>query len=284
MNSVGSLPLSFLKNTNDYKARAAFANAKSIMAQYKIKAEIKKNSEILFQDFKPLKNMSLMINDIEDDISYKEFDKASQKSARLIELLIDGLRYFQTYDWLLLRTIISLGYLSWIAYSTLFIIKTYYLGDQKGPQAELRESFYISINVGFWLSLTSLYTLLYQKDSPLTYYFYGFFPLYYTTAALKEWPIIPGILTNLKFNGQNFITLGQISFYLVSLEILVASYFQREILTVCLLAMGLLWPLTMPKAFAERHFRILRAWRVACLITSVFTLLPVELEEEVSLM
>lgn len=284
MNSVGTLPLPYLKNSDEYKANAAFANALSIMAQYKIKSESKKKTELFFKDFTPLKNISVLIQEIEENIANRSYEKASQDSAHLIALLIEGLRYFQTYDWLLLRTIISLGYLGWIVYSTLFIIKTYSVGDQITKLPPVSGKFYFFVNIGFWALLIAFYALLHQKDSPLTYYFYGVFPLYFATAAVKEWSIVPGILENLKFTGSNLKTIAHISFYLISLEVLVISYFYREILTVCLLVMGLIWPMTMPKAFIDRHFVVLRSWRVACLITSVFTLLPVELEEDTLLM
>jgi GPI ethanolamine phosphate transferase 1 len=284
MNSVGILPLPFLKNTDAYKAQALYANALSILAQYEIKFESKKRTELFFQDFAPLKNMTFLVQKINIDIANGSFKQASEESVKLIELLIEGLRYFQTYDWLLLRTIISFGYLGWISYSTLFIIKTYTLGDQKLLPSDFSDIYYYIVNFGFWITLIAFYALLYQKDSPLTYYCYGVFPIFFAQAAFKEWPLIPGILANLKFTSSNFNTIVHIAFYLISLEVLVVSYFYREILTLCLLVMGLLWPMTMPKAFAERHFLILRAWRATCLLTSVFTLLPVELEEDVLLM
>jgi hypothetical protein len=35
--------------------------------------------------------------------------------------------FFFSYDWRFLRSIVSIGYVGWIAYSLLFIIKTYVL-------------------------------------------------------------------------------------------------------------------------------------------------------------
>ena len=49
----------------------------------------------------------------------------------MIDTCLQGLRYYQTYDWLFLRSIVSFGYIGWIVYSTLFILRAYIKIDSK---------------------------------------------------------------------------------------------------------------------------------------------------------
>ena len=275
MNSVGTLPLAFLSNTEEYKAKAIYQNALGILAQYLKKSTIKGETELLFQPFQPLLNYSAQTGEIEQDIKSRRFDVAVDKTKKFMGLLIEGLRYYQTYDWLLLRSIVSLGYLGWITYSTIFIIKTY---SRSTDLTAKKHSFLF--NVISFLLFSGICILLHFKDSPVSYYFYAAFPVWFWTRSLGEFEVIYSLFEsfNLKKNGS---TIVHVFFYLASLEVLVLSYFYREILTVCLLVMGFVWPFFMPAGFRERHYFILRAWRTLCFITSIFTLLPVELEEDV---
>ena len=172
-----------------------------------------------------------------------------------------------------------MGYLGWIAYSTLFIIKTYAAVKKNNTKQS-----YLLVNVAATVVYGGLCAVLYYKDSPLSYYLYAVFPVIFLANCIKESYLIPYIVSSTaSASSGGSVALYTIS-YLLSLEVLVISYFYRELLTVCLLLMGFLWPVFMPAGFRERHYSILRAWRALCFITSIFTLLPVELEENVLLM
>ncbi|KAJ3107774.1 Glycosyl phosphatidyl inositol anchor synthesis [Phlyctochytrium bullatum] len=125
MNSVGVLPLEYLENTDEYKAKAAFGNAKQILQQYLVKEESKRRTELSFVPFSPLLNHTKRMDEIQALIGAGHIELAEAKSMQMVQLCIDGLRYYQTYDWLFLRSIISAGYAGWIAYSLLFMVKTY---------------------------------------------------------------------------------------------------------------------------------------------------------------
>lgn len=73
-------------------------------------------------------------------------------------------------------------------------------------------------------------------------------------------------------------------FYVISMEILVFSYFDRRVLTCWMIFAGLGWPLSMPKKFVAEHIALISCWTMLCLSTSVFTLLSVELAEDINLM
>lgn len=46
-------------------------------------------------------------------------------TQELRSLALQGLHYFQTYDWLMLMTVITLGYLGWMVYLILHVLKSY---------------------------------------------------------------------------------------------------------------------------------------------------------------
>ncbi|KAI8897625.1 Phosphatidylinositolglycan class N-domain-containing protein [Globomyces pollinis-pini] len=275
VNSVGKLPIDFLDNTEEYKAEAKFANAKEILAQYILKSELKEKSEIMFQPFKPLVNYTSRLSEIKSLIDEKDYDLAERKSDLLVDLAIEGLRYYQTYDWLLLRTIVSFGYFGWIVFSSVFIIKTYSLNE-----APFNTSVTTRVVSAILFSILGFF--LHSKDSPISYYAYSIFPIFFWSRIAQDYSFIKTLVSN-TFSGKNFSTFIHTLLYIFTLEVLVLSYFYRELLTICLLFIGLIWPMTLNKEFCERHCSILRTWRLVTVVTSVFTLLPVELEENIIL-
>lgn len=97
MNSVGVLPLSYLNNSEHYKALAAFGNAKQVLASFLVKEELKKKHEIFFQPFKLLMNHSKILQDIEEKINLNLIQEAEAQSLILIRLCLSGLNYYQKY-------------------------------------------------------------------------------------------------------------------------------------------------------------------------------------------
>lgn len=66
-----------------------------------------------------------MLNEIEYQISAKNHEAAMKLSEELRGLALQGLNYFQTYDWLMLMTVISLGYIGWMIYLVLHVLQSY---------------------------------------------------------------------------------------------------------------------------------------------------------------
>ncbi len=96
MNSVGVLPLEYLDNTEEYKANAIFKNAQGLLNQFLVKANRKGETELLFQPFKPLLDYKQRVETIGNDIQKGKFKMAEEQSLKLMELLLEGLRYYQT--------------------------------------------------------------------------------------------------------------------------------------------------------------------------------------------
>ncbi|KAJ3271888.1 Glycosyl phosphatidyl inositol anchor synthesis [Terramyces sp. JEL0728] len=277
-NSVGKLPIPYLKNSEKYKAEALFANSKGILAQYLIKASKKEKTELVLKPYKPLVNYTDILSTIEKDIAAGNYNKAEALSSTLIDLSIEGLRYYQTYDWLLLRSIVSLGYLGWIIYSVLFITETYYANPGRDLKATGHPPKVLHVQLAQLVIFAAFSGILFYKESSISYYAYLVFPVYFWGEIVKKLDYIHTLVAGV-FDQSRIKSYGYSIMYLASLELLVLSYFYRELLTFYLLLMGFLWPLSMKLEFRNRHTHLINFWRLLCSTTCIFTLLPVEVEE-----
>lgn len=73
----------------------------------------------------PLINYSSVLGQIEDFISAHDYDAAMKSSENLRRLSLAGIHYFQTYDWLMLMSTVTLGYVGWMINLVLHILKSY---------------------------------------------------------------------------------------------------------------------------------------------------------------
>lgn len=176
-NSVGELPLPFIAASLKDKAQAALVNVQGILEQYRVKEEQKKNTEVRYRPFKPLSDNGLSperrVADIQKLIDNGNFEEAIEESDALMQIGLSGMRYLQTYDWLFLRALITIGYLGWIVYALAIVIDSYVLHGQVQ----------VSRTAGGVIIASSMLAALYASfaisKSPLTYYVYAFFPVFF---------------------------------------------------------------------------------------------------------
>lgn len=87
--------------------------------------DTKEATSLFFKPFKPLAHYSSLLDQIEDQISNGDYEAARKLSENLWDLALQGLHYFQTYDWLMLMTVIILGYIGWMTYIVLHVLQSY---------------------------------------------------------------------------------------------------------------------------------------------------------------
>ncbi|KAI7873011.1 phosphatidylinositolglycan class N [Spinellus fusiger] len=282
VNSVGELPLDYLEGDESVKAEAAFANARQIAEQYRIKHDTKQEKELFFRSFKPLsgtKDPQHYLEKIQTLIHQQNYVAAETLSKELMRECLDGLRYFQTYDWLFLRSIITAGYVGWCIFCLEYVIRHYIALEPRYPAVVER---YSPVIDGVCITLFgALSSMLWIQDMPGMYYVYVFFPVYFWRQILQNTSIFVAFLNTISRHGWSRPLWNCVGSLLV-LEALVCSYFYREILTVCFLLLSA-WPLWMPARLRRHHSSLLGAWSILCLCTSVFTLLPVEKGENISM-
>ncbi|KAL1954418.1 hypothetical protein VTO42DRAFT_1188 [Malbranchea cinnamomea] len=276
VNSVGQLPLAYIDASPEEKALAALANVQEVLEMYHVKEERKKASSIRFRPYAPFtephRSPESQITAIRRLVEKGKYDLAIARSSELFHEALEGLRYLQTYDWLFLRTIVTIGYLGWIAFAAMTVIDLHVLhGSAQAVRSTGTIIFFSSLLVG-------LYSALWVQKSSWRYYAYGFFPVFFWEEVVALRPAFRAgkeiIFSHIKSWTGWVVLFFQICIYIGMLEALVQSYFHREIYTVCFVLAGL-WPLLYGVKFLYANKLLVAAWTVGCWSMSIFTLLPV---------
>jgi len=175
VNSVGELPLSYLSTDLPEKAEAALVNTKGILEMYRVKEEQKKATELRYRPYQVLgdegNSAEHRISIIRAHINEHRYKEAISESNSLIKIGLEGLRYLQTYDWLFLRALVTIGYLGWIAFALTTVIDLHVLhGKAKTSRTLTSTIFFSSV-------LLILFASFIASKSPITYYSYAIFPV-----------------------------------------------------------------------------------------------------------
>lgn len=276
VNSVGEIPLSYLKAPIAQKAEIALANLRGLLEMYAVKEAEKQRTELRYKPFSAFagdgNSVAEKVSRIEEAIKLGLHEESIHMSKTLFQEALQGLRYLQTYDWLFLRVLISMGYLGWMAYATTTVIDVHVL---HGASANERSS----VSLVFFSSvLVLLYASFIISESPITYYAYAIFPVYFWEEVFAR---RSGLIAGLKkLFGNSSVSTSYLFFgaealaFVAVLEGLVQSYFHRSIFTVCYV-LGALWPFIYGADFVTANISIVLPWAAGCLWLSIFTLLPV---------
>ncbi|PGH06802.1 GPI ethanolamine phosphate transferase 1 [Helicocarpus griseus UAMH5409] len=276
VNSVGELPLSYLDASPKEKALAALANTQGVLEMYRVKEENKRASLLRYQPYEPFggneHSIEQRISEIEKMISRKKYDEAIKQSSNLLHTALEGLRYLQTYDWLFLRTIVTAGYLGWIAYALTTVIDLHVLHGTSVPsRTTLSTMFFSSV-------LVILYSVFWVQKSSWRYYAYGIFPVFFWEEVVARRNALAAgrkiLLSHVQSFGGYLSFALQLLIYVGVLQALVQSYFDREIYTICFI-LAAIWPITYGIGFLSRNKLLVATWSIGCGLLSTFTLLPV---------
>ena len=184
VNSVGELPLPYLAAGPRAKAEATLVNAQEVLEMYRVKEDQKRSTEIRYKPFAQLgddqHSVEHRIARIRQVLDEGNHDQAIRMSQDLLHVGLQGLRYLQTYDWLFLRTLVTIGYLGWMAFAFTTVIDLYVLHGT----TEAYRTVYISGAFG-GLAAT-LFTSLAIRKAPITYYAYSIFPLIFWEEVLAR--------------------------------------------------------------------------------------------------
>jgi phosphatidylinositol glycan class N len=274
VNSVGELPLAFLSADQQTKAQAMLVNAREILEMYRIKEHQKKNTVLRYKPFPGFSDdqhsPDHRIDAIEKSISQGHFDQAIQDSDALMKMGLQGLRYLQTYDWLFLRALVTLGYLGWMAFAFTFAL------DQHVFDGKIDATRSATTTTVFSSIFVALLAFLLVQSSPWTYYAYAVFPVMFWEEVFARRQALSQAkaMFSQQLSSKDVLSLGfNLLIYVGILEIMVQSYYHREMYTVCYL-LAILWPASYGFDFLRQNWIVSATWAVACASMSVFTMLP----------
>ncbi|KAM3458185.1 hypothetical protein NHJ6243_007560 [Beauveria neobassiana] len=283
-NSVGELPLSFLAGTNKEKAQASLVNAQGILEMYRVKEAKKMTTELRFRPYSPFSQENASpdqrIDAIKALIESQKYEEAIEETDALIQVTLQGLRYLQTYDWLFLRALITIGYLGWMAYAITTVVELFVVGQKFKPQRS-------AIGLVFFSSvLVTLYASFVISQSSITYYLYAIFPVvFWEEVFASRRSLAKGrkiLFASIK-SASAMLSFGlYVIVYVGVIEGLALGYIHREVFTG-LYVLGALWPLLYGISFLRNHATLCATWTLSCLVMSTFTLLPANKTDNIPL-
>ncbi|NXE49935.1 PIGN transferase, partial [Casuarius casuarius] len=272
LNSVGTLPLEYLNNSAHFKAESMFTNAVQILEQFKVKMTQKKETTLsfLFMPFKPLSD-SEQINLLKKTrlyIQQEKYEEAVSLCKALINLALEGLSYYHTYDRLFLGLSIAMSFVGWTAYVILVIIKTH-TNLTKAAQSHDKEPTILLYGFAFVGMIIAFFLLI--QTCPWTYYVYCLLPVPVWYAVVKELHVIQELAANL-LSLHFGRSMGFLLVCALGIEILVFSFFYRSTLTVGLLVFAG-WPVITPLWVQAKTTALI--WILLCVLLAIFPLMPV---------
>ncbi|KAH7912055.1 Phosphatidylinositolglycan class N-domain-containing protein [Hygrophoropsis aurantiaca] len=291
VNSVGvlpdvdpSLPGYLLPRDGDETiARAAFVNAQVILDQYRIKHEHKAEKTLFYKPFHPLEDLKNEISrqmssviKIERLLSQEKWREARQESVDLIRATLQGLRYLETYDRLLIRAIVIASYLGWAAYASLSIFPDHTAGNSGfTASGAVIDCTAAVILITFW----AVFAI---QQSPWTFYLYITFPCYFWQQFARR--CVSLWRNHHRSQGSvsvlSMASLVRTLLVVANLQGMVMAYTHRSIWSFGFLIIGIVWPCySWPSEMFSQNWKALGSWASTCMITAIFPLLSVDKEE-----
>ncbi|XP_050223836.1 GPI ethanolamine phosphate transferase 1 isoform X2 [Mercurialis annua] len=282
VNSVGNLPLEYIDFVEADEVEAVLANTKQILNQFLRKSEIKQANSLNFKPFKPLADYSSQLDLIEHLISSRDYQNAMTRTENLRTSALQGLHYYQTYDWLMLMTVITLGYLGWMVCLILHVLQSYtsLARNVFKEQAAQQKNKTGKVYVFGCLVMGVISVLLFRERSPPLYHAYIAMTVFLWTHTFSEHQFVRALWRHLtgKKIGYAIKLFAACSVSIVILEFLVNSFTDRKLYTWCFLIVGAMAFLYLYKSIPWRSgipiFVCISCW---CL--SVFTLMPAEIPD-----
>ncbi|CAB4254621.1 similar to Saccharomyces cerevisiae YKL165C MCD4 Protein involved in glycosylphosphatidylinositol (GPI) anchor synthesis [Maudiozyma barnettii] len=234
-NSVGELPLAFINTKDGEKFQALYNNARSILEQYLVKEQEVIESQFIYTEYYKFEEKSheSYLNEIHtliDKISKGDTSLEPQViklTEELMSITLEGLQYLTTYNWRLIRTIVTFGFIGWIVFSFGIFLKVFILGKENEHNSPsllnmiLFGSMYCILN----------YVLYYQR-SPFNFYMYLLFPIYMWSHIFTEKTVlvhgVKKFFKSISNTERAFIAICIVAIY----ESIVYGFFHRWIFTL----------------------------------------------------
>ncbi|BFZ53740.1 Glycosyl phosphatidyl inositol anchor synthesis [Savitreella phatthalungensis] len=266
-NNAGTLPLDILEASESEQAQALLQNARQIHAQYESQ-RLRKLRQLHFSNLVEYAFSCEFERLISQEINSEAWVKAIDLTQRWIAESLGAMKYLQRYDWLFLRTVVTFGYLGWMLYTAVHVLRTYAFkhSAEESPIAP-RETDSKAKFIFATLAIT-LIAYLAERSAPISYYAYVALPLYFWYHVAVNVRVLKRALTELR-RPQS---LGLALLALLTPQALAFAYVDRRTMTILMLFMA-----SMPHFFASKIKSsrwLIWLWTASCTTCSCFTLLP----------
>ncbi|GAA5876187.1 hypothetical protein JCM16303_007050 [Sporobolomyces ruberrimus] len=308
-NSAGRTPLDYLDGTPSFRARAAFANANQLLAEAEAKSELKRHHTLSFRPFPELVD-SVSAGTLSPEshreringlINAGRYVEAERGSLELLDISLRASAYFQKYDWLLLRSIVTLGYLGFMLYFTRYILSNHVfpattasLGSSTALPFSLR--LLSKLPLIAFLSTTARFIL---ESAPLTYSLYTFFAFYFWHSLFSDLTPFSRLYRSafetskkdeIPSNSPGKVLLETLAYALLTvsaLEGIAYGYTDRRAFAILALGMGWGWPGLSARGTGDKEKLrerrgLVWSWRLVMTALAMFPLLPVEKGENLA--
>ncbi|XP_071711375.1 uncharacterized protein [Rutidosis leptorrhynchoides] len=284
VNSVGSLPLDYFDLNKGNEVEAVLANTKQILNQFLRKSQLKQASAFRFKPYEPLAHYMSLLDEIESTISIGNYEHAMKLSKDLRSLALDGLHYFQTYDWFMLMSVIIFGYIGWMLYLILHVLQSYTSLPGKilkKDEVVFTKDRPLKVYLGGSIIMTSIFILLYLQHSPPLYHAYFATTVFLWTNIFGEYIFIRALWRYFlqakeAYHVIELFVTGVVS--IIILELLVRSFTERIMYTWCFSIVGVVSSLYLFKSIPWKSGIPIFLW-LSCWFLSVFTLMPAEIPD-----
>lgn len=217
-----------------------------------------------------------VIRDIKESMRHNQFKQSINYSKELIKLALEGLNYYQNYDRVFLNIVVTLGFFGWIVCIVLQIVEDH--SDVLKETQKIKHKHSNTVitaptvdSLTFMIAILGVILLLIEK-APWMYYTYCLLPLVFWNRIGKKLHVIYATVNYISLRKAASRVLFTLLLGVLSLEILVLSFFKREILSVGLVCFSF-WPFTTTLLTDCRSS--LACWTVLCFALAVFPILPV---------
>ncbi|KAG0688667.1 Glycosyl phosphatidyl inositol anchor synthesis [Pichia californica] len=287
MNSVGELPIEFIDDSEINKIKGLYQNSLTLLEQYIVKLHEVKENQFNFKEFNKfeIKSIDNYMKDIEKVIELMNNNIDLESEAILLieefnSIILEGLDYLQKYNWLMIRSIVTLGFIGWIVYSFTIFLQMFIIPKDK-LSIDINSKHYIQKFI--FGSITAIMVFIFQYEKlPLNYYFYLIFPIFLWFEIFKfRIDLINGF--NLFFKGLNINKKILIFiFIIIFFESIAIGFENRNIFTYIYLILSFTYPILLFKNTifsTKKHILISLSWFTTCILLSLFPIQdPVKVE------
>ncbi|EEC04432.1 GPI ethanolamine phosphate transferase, putative [Ixodes scapularis] len=271
INSLGLLPVEYLNRDSHFRAVALLTNARQILAQFKQQEHNVQETtfSIFFRQFKADAKEMELTEMMETLLKQSRYKEAVQVIEKFIELALKGLTYYQKYDRLTLSIAVALGFVGWMTFVILLLLRNYtgiMCKSLESQSKKMTPEWQGKIKI---LSSSTLVIFLSIQNAPFMYYFYFLIPIVLWTMVLYELDVYYEAKAYLRRFEVKMWFLALAVLAVLGLELLVITFFYRGVMSLGLVFIGL-WPFT-----TQLSKRMSVAWLAGCLALGVFPLLPV---------